>query len=57
MDHSRVRRRLDVVRIVAIADALLLVPLVIAAISGAEGVVDWLGPLHGIGSSRCSSCA
>ena len=49
MDHTLVRRRLDIVRIVAILDALLLVPLVIAAVSGAEGVVDWLGPMHGIG--------
>ena len=42
-------RRLNVIRIVAIVDALLLVPLVIAAVSGAEEVVDWLGPLHGFG--------
>jgi hypothetical protein len=46
---TRVRRRLDVIRIVAILDALLLVPLVVAAISGAEGVVDVLGPIHGVG--------
>jgi len=46
---THVRRRLNVIRIVAVLDALLLVPLVIAAISGAEGVVDILGPVHGVG--------
>ena len=50
MDRSaRIRRQLDLIRIVALADALLLVALVVAAISGAEGVVDVLGPIHGIG--------
>ena len=50
MDSSaRIRRQLDLIRIVALADALLLVALVVAAISGAEGVVDVLGPIHGIG--------
>ena len=49
MSESAIRRRLDVIRIVAIVDALLLVPLVIAAVSGAEGVVDVLGPIHGFG--------
>ena len=44
-----IRRRLDVIRIVAIADALLLIPLVVAALSHAEGVVDILGPIHGVG--------
>lgn len=44
-----VRRRLDLIRIVAISDAVLLVPLVIAALSHAEGVVDVLGPIHGVG--------
>jgi len=44
-----VRRALNVVAIVAIIDALLLVPLVIAALSHAEGTVDILGPLHGTG--------
>lgn len=49
MNESLVRRRLDLIRIVAIVDALLLVPLVIAALNDAEGVVNWLGPIHGIG--------
>jgi hypothetical protein len=44
-----VRRRLDVIRKVAIVDAVLLVPLVVAAIAQAEGLVNWLGPLHGFG--------
>jgi len=43
------RRRLDVIRAVAIADALLLIVLVIAAVSDAEGVVSVLGPIHGVG--------
>ena len=46
---SAIRRRLDIIRIVAIADALLLVPLVVAALSHSEGVVDVLGPIHGVG--------
>jgi hypothetical protein len=49
VNESLVRRRLDLIRIVAVVDALLLVPLVIAALNHAEGVVDWLGPLHGAG--------
>ena len=48
-DPAAVRRALDRVRIVAIADALLLIPLVIAAVSDAEGLVSVLGPLHGVG--------
>jgi hypothetical protein len=36
-----------VIRWVALLDGLLLVPLVAAAISHAEGVVDVLGPVHG----------
>ena len=41
--------RLRVIRIVAIVDFVLLVPLVAAALSHAEGVVDVLGPIHGAG--------
>ena len=48
-DAVAIRRSLDRVRIVAILDALLLVPLVIAALSDAEGVVGVLGPIHGAG--------
>jgi len=49
VEHATIRRRLNVIRWVALADALLLVPLIVAAVTGAEGVVDWLGPLHGFG--------
>lgn len=49
MEPSAVLRSLNVVRRVAIADGLLLVPLVVAAILGEEGVVDVLGPMHGVG--------
>ena len=49
MNESIVRRRLNLIRPVAIVDALLLVPLVIAALSENESVVDWLGPIHGVG--------
>ena len=42
-------RRLNVIRVVAIADALLLVLLVTAAVNDADGVVNWLGPIHGVG--------
>ncbi len=46
---SATRRKLDVIRIVALADALLLLPLVIAGITNAEGLVSVLGPIHGAG--------
>ena len=44
-----VRRALNVVAVVAVVDAVLLVPLVIAALSHDEGAVNILGPLHGTG--------
>ncbi len=43
------RRALRLLLIVGIADALLLIPLVIAALSDAEGAVSVLGPIHGVG--------
>jgi hypothetical protein len=46
---SRTRRLLDLVRAVAVIDGLLLVVLVAAALTGAERVVDVLGPIHGGG--------
>ena len=49
VNESTIRRRLNLIRIVAIVDAVLLVPLVIAALNNNETVVDWLGPLHGVG--------
>ena len=48
-DAVEIRRALNVVAVVAVIDALLLVPLVIAALQHAEGTVDILGPLHGVG--------
>jgi ABC-type Fe3+ transport system permease subunit len=47
--HSTTLRRLKWVRWIAILDALLLVPLVIAAVTDAEGLVSVLGPVHGLG--------
>jgi hypothetical protein len=49
VDSASIRRRLNVIRVVALLDALLLAPLVVAAVAGAEGVVDVLGPIHGFG--------
>ena len=48
-DSRQTLRRLTLIRIVAIADFVLLVPLVVAALTHAEGVVSVLGPIHGIG--------
>ena len=48
-DEALALRRLNVIRVVAIVDAILLVPLLIAAFSHSEGVVDILGPIHGVG--------
>lgn len=49
IDRDTVRRRLDLIRIVAIIDGVLLIVLVIAAVTDSEGVVNVLGPIHGIG--------
>jgi hypothetical protein len=48
-DPATVRRQLDRVRVVAVVDALLLVPLVWAALTDREGLVSILGPIHGVG--------
>src|SRR4051812_25781448 len=48
-DASATLRRLTWVRWIAIVDAVLLVPLVIAAVTHAEGLVNVLGPVHGLG--------
>ena len=48
-DTGRTLRQLRLIRVVAIVDFVLLVPLVIAAVRHAEGVVDVLGPIHGVG--------
>jgi hypothetical protein len=47
--REEVRGALNLVAVVAVIDAVLLVPLVIAALKHAEGTVDVLGPLHGVG--------
>lgn len=49
--HSddEIRRALNVVAVVAVLDAILLVPLLIAAVSHSEATVSLLGPLHGTG--------
>ena len=43
------RRALDRVRVVAVLDALLLVPLVWASLTERETLVSVLGPIHGVG--------
>jgi hypothetical protein len=49
VDTEPIRKRLLVVRIVAILDAFLLVPLVYGFITGAEVHKEILGPIHGFG--------
>lgn len=41
--------KLNTIRIVAIADFILLIPLVIASLNDNEDVVGVLGPIHGVG--------
>ena len=48
-EADRTLDKLQLIRIVAIVDFVLLVPLVVAAIRHAEAVVDVLGPIHGVG--------
>lgn len=48
-ETERTLRQLRLIRLVAILDFILLVPLVIAALSHADGVVNVLGPVHGVG--------
>ena len=48
-DTDSTLRRLNLIRIVALADFLLLIPLVVAALTHSEGVVSILGPIHGTG--------
>jgi hypothetical protein len=49
IDQDTVRRRLNLIRIIAIVDGVLLLALVAAAVTDSEGVVNVLGPVHGIG--------
>jgi len=45
---ARVRRRLRVVRWLALVDAVLLIALVLSALTGAKNLVHILGQLHGV---------
>lgn len=47
--RGRARRTLTGATVLGLIDAVLLVPLVIAAIVDHRGLVSVLGPLHGIG--------
>ncbi len=48
-DHgARVRRRLRVLRYLALLDAVLLIALVLSALTGTRSLVHILGPLHGV---------
>ncbi len=49
MDTAHIRRRLNVVLVVAVLDALLLVPLVYGFITDSEVHKEILGPIHGLG--------
>jgi hypothetical protein len=49
MTYERTRRLLRWVALAAILDFFLLVPLVIASLNDADGVISVLGPIHGIG--------
>ncbi len=49
IDQGTVRSRLDLIRIVAIVDGILLLVLIAAAVTDSEGAVSVLGPIHGIG--------
>ncbi len=42
------RRRLRVLRYLALVDAILLVALVLSALTGMKSLVHVLGPLHGV---------
>ena len=47
--RQEAQRALRLLLVVGLADAALLVPLVIAALTDAEGAVSVLGPIHGVG--------
>lgn len=48
-DREATFRQLNWIRWAALLDFCLLVPLVIAAVNDADGVVSVLGPIHGAG--------
>ncbi|GCE50297.1 hypothetical protein EI42_04775 [Thermosporothrix hazakensis] len=45
---DRIARRMHIVRLAALADLVLLIALVTAALTGQREIVHILGPLHGI---------
>ncbi|MDQ3677499.1 MAG: hypothetical protein M3401_11970 [Actinomycetota bacterium] len=47
--RNRVQRQLNLVLVVAVLDALLLVPLVYGFITDSEVHKEILGPIHGVG--------
>ena len=49
MTTDRIARQLNIVLVVAVLDALLLVPLVYGFITDSEVHKEILGPIHGIG--------
>ncbi|HEY0345731.1 MAG TPA: hypothetical protein VGC59_13835 [Solirubrobacteraceae bacterium] len=49
MTTHDIRRQLNIVLVVAILDALLLVPLVYGFVTDSEVHKEILGPIHGIG--------
>jgi hypothetical protein len=49
VDTERISKRLLLVRIVAILDAFLLVPLVYGFVTGSDVHKEILGPIHGVG--------
>ena len=49
MTTDRIARQLNLVLVVAVLDALLLVPLVYGFITDSEVHKEILGPIHGIG--------
>jgi len=49
VEADRTRRQLNIVLVVALLDALLLVPLLYGFITDAEVHKEILGPIHGVG--------
>jgi len=49
VDADRIRRRLNIVLVVALLDALLLVPLLYGFIADADVHKEIVGPVHGVG--------
>ncbi len=47
-DRAETRKKLDLIRVVALVDFLMLVVLVAFVIAGSDAVSPVLGPIHGI---------